>query len=210
MGGELLFVLTRAVLVPPLRTLLAWEVEGAERVPPEGPCLIASNHVSYLDPLAIGNVLDWRGRIPRFLAKEELFRSLALGWFMRSLRQIPVRRGSGEKTPLQAAVEALRRGEVVVVFPEGTISPPPHISLLPFKTGAVRIAREVGLPVLPLGIWGTQAPWSFRKGVRGRVALVFGEAEDVSKGSPAEAAARLAGAVGGLAARARELLGGRA
>jgi 1-acyl-sn-glycerol-3-phosphate acyltransferase len=139
---------------PWLRWGLPWTVEGAAHIPTSGPALIASNHVSYLDPWTLAWVADGRGRHVRFLAKAELFDKLGLGTLLRAAHQIPVRRGRVDAADaLQAAVDALAAGECVAVFPEGTISE--DLEPMAGKSGTARLARRAGVPIVPMGLWGT-------------------------------------------------------
>jgi len=125
---------------PWLRWGLHWKVEGAHHIPQSGPALIASNHVSYLDPLTLAWVADGRGRHVRFLAKAELFDKKGLGTLLHAAHQIPVQRGKVDAADaLQAAVDALGQGECVAVFPEGTISQDlePMAGILTLESGNV-------------------------------------------------------------------------
>ena len=151
---EPLYSLAKGAFYPGLRWGLKWTIEGGDRIPERGPAIVASNHVSYLDPLTLAWLADRRGRRVRFLAKAELFDKFALGGALRSVHQIPVKRGSSDAaSSLVAAVDALRSGECVTVFPEGTIS----LDLEPMvgKSGTARLAQESGIPVTPVGLWGT-------------------------------------------------------
>jgi len=144
----------KGVFYPGLRYGLRWTIEGEERIPREGPAILASNHISYLDPLTLAYVANTRGRHVRFLAKAELFDKRGLGPLLRGAHQIPVQRGTTNAVhALDAAVDALRRGECIAVFPEGTIS----LDLEPMagKSGTARLAREASVPVTPVGLWGT-------------------------------------------------------
>lgn len=144
----------KGVFYPGLRYGLRWTIEGEDRIPRNGPVILASNHVSYLDPLTLAWVADRRGRRVRFLAKAELFDKRGLGPLLRSVRQIPVQRGSADAAhALDAAVDALERGECVAVFPEGTISL--DLEPMPGKSGTARLAKASGVPVTPVGLWGT-------------------------------------------------------
>jgi 1-acyl-sn-glycerol-3-phosphate acyltransferase len=137
-----------------LRWGLKWTIEGGDRIPQTGPAIVASNHISYLDPLTLAWLADRRGRRVRFLAKAELFDKPGLGAALRSVHQIPVKRGAQDAaSSLVAAVDALRTGECVTVFPEGTIS----LDLEPMagKSGTARLAQASGVPVTPVGLWGT-------------------------------------------------------
>lgn len=150
---EPVYALARGALVPPLRHALRWTIEGAHRIPTFGPVLLASNHVSYLDPLLLAYVADRRRRRVRFLAKAELFEKRGLAWGLKRIKQIPVQRNTSDAaSSLEAAVDALRAGECVTVFPEGTIS----LDLEPMagKTGTARLAAAAGVPVTPVGLWG--------------------------------------------------------
>ena len=150
---DLAYGTARAVLLPALHYGMRWTVDGAERIPRHGPVILASNHISYLDPLALAYVADRRKRRVRFLAKAELFDKAGLGGFLRAAHQIPVARGTATAAgALDDAVAALHRGECVAVFPEGTIS----LDLEPMrgKSGTARLARASGVAVTPVGLWG--------------------------------------------------------
>lgn len=154
-----------------------WIMEGAHRVPVHGPAILASNHISYVDPLLMAYLADRRGRKVCFLAKSELFRNPILGSVLRNSGQIPVERGTREAgTSLKHAVEALRQGEIVGIFPEGTTSH--SFNPMPAKTGVARLAQLSGVYVLPVGIWGSHRIWN-RAGDRYHwrlpVSLVVGE-----------------------------------
>ena len=134
-------------------------MEGLEQVPREGAALVACNHISYLDPLADAYFITLAGRRPRFLAKQELFENPFLRTVLRGAGQIPVRRGTGDPAALDAAAAALRSGEAVLVYPEGTVTKNPDFSPMAARTGIARLAFETGLPVVPLAIWGAQYVW---------------------------------------------------
>lgn len=127
---------------------------GREHVPATGGAVVAMNHLSYLDFMLAG-VPFWYGqhRLVRFMAKREVFDHPVAGPLMRGMKHIPVDRGAGAQA-YRAAVDALARGELVGVFPEATISR--SWCLKDFKSGAVRMAQEAGVPVLPLVLWGSQ------------------------------------------------------
>ena len=151
---DALYPVAKGVFYVPLRWGLRWTIEGADRIARQGPVILASNHVSYLDPLTLAWVADRSGRRVRFLAKAELFEKRGLGPLLRAAHQIPVARGTRDAAhALDAAVDALRRGECVAVFPEGTISL--DLEPMPGRSGAARLAREAGVPVTPVGLWGS-------------------------------------------------------
>jgi 1-acyl-sn-glycerol-3-phosphate acyltransferase len=144
----------RAVFLPLLRHGLQWTVDGAGHIPTRGGVILASNHVSYLDPLTLAFVADRRGRRVRFLAKAELFEARGLGALLRAGHQIPVKRGTADASgALGAAVAALASGESVAVFPEGTISQ--DFEPMRGKSGTARLAQQSGAPVVPVGLWGS-------------------------------------------------------
>lgn len=145
----------------PLLTLLTrprWQ--GRERFPATGPVIACGNHLSALDPFAYGHLLQASGIAPRFLAKESLFRVPVLGALLRSARQIPVLRGtSRSRDALDAAREALGRGELLMVFPEGTYTRDPALWPMRARLGAARLALDTGAPLLPIAAWGGRGLW---------------------------------------------------
>ncbi len=130
-----------------------FQTTGTEHVPRSGGVLLAFNHISYVDFIYGGLAANPSGRKVRFMAKRELFDHPALGPFMRSLHHIQVDRSAGE-TSMATALEYLKAGEAVGIFPEATISR--SMELKEFKTGTVRIAAAAGVPVIPVILWGTQ------------------------------------------------------
>ena len=150
---EPVYFVTRNALLLPLQLVIRWTIEGSHLVPTYGPAILASNHTSYLDPLVLEHLAHERHRKARFLAKAELFDKRGVGWVLQKGKQIPVERNTTTAADsLDAAVEALRAGECVCVFPEGTIS----LDLEPMsgKTGTARLAAASGVPVTPVGLWG--------------------------------------------------------
>jgi len=128
---------------------------GGENVPATGGCIVVFNHISHLDPLTAAHFLYDHGRLPRYLAKSGLFKNKALGNFLRSAGQIPVERLSRNAVgAYDAAVAAVRAGECVVVYPEGTLTRDPDLWPMRGKSGAARIALATGCPVIPVGQWG--------------------------------------------------------
>lgn len=130
-----------------------FELTGTEHVPRHGGVLLACNHVSHLDFIYAGLAAHPSRRLVRFMAKQEIFAHPVGGPVMRSMHHIPVDRGDGIES-YRAAVSYLRSGEAVGIFPEATISR--AMELKEFKTGAVRIAAEAGVPLVPVIVWGTQ------------------------------------------------------
>ncbi len=167
--------LARTLLRPPLRRGLEWRVEGLEHIPESGPALLAVNHISLTDPPAVGYLADLRGREARFLATSGLFRYPLLAGLLRRMGQIPVERATSRAAAsLEPAAAALGAGEVVVIFPEGGLS----ADLDPGRgrTGVARLARAAGVPVIPVGIWGTHRLHAKNHGPRWRPGLVVAAA----------------------------------
>jgi 1-acyl-sn-glycerol-3-phosphate acyltransferase len=130
------------------------DVGGAAHVPTTGGAVIASNHVGYLDFVFTGYAArEADKRLVRFLAKREIFDKRIPGALMRGMHHISVDRDAGAAS-YRNAVEALRAGELVGMFPEATISR--SFRLKEFKNGAARMAIEGGVPLVPSVVWGTQ------------------------------------------------------
>lgn len=130
------------------------EVSGLEHLPRRGGGVLICNHRSLFDAVALAAALDRSGRDVMVLAKAELFRAEVVGWLLRRAGVIPVHRGTARAADaLESAVQSLRGGELVAIFPEGTI--PKDGVLLPFKSGAARMALEADVPVIPVALVGT-------------------------------------------------------
>jgi 1-acyl-sn-glycerol-3-phosphate acyltransferase len=205
---EPLYRLVEELLRLPVRNNMRWRVEGVERIPRQGAVLLASNHISYFDPVAIGNLANLAGRRVRFLAKAELFEGRFMSAGLRRMGQIPIERGRGDTGALERATAALEAGECVHVFPEGTISN--DFDPMAGKTGLARLAKAAGVDVVPVGLWGThrvippggQAPKRFRT----PITVVVGEAIPVGADANArEATDRIMAGICGAVAEARRL-----
>lgn len=130
---------------------------GYEHFPAEGGFIVCPNHISHADPLLLAHYVFDSGRAPYFLAKESVFRIPVIGKIIAKADQIPVYRESGQAADaFRAAIQAIRDGKVVVIYPEGTITRDPGIWPMTGKTGAARIALETGCPVIPVAQWGAQ------------------------------------------------------
>ena len=163
-----------------MRGYFRWHLAGLEHIPPDGPVIVASNHLSYLDGLAVAYGVHRAGRRPRFLTKSGLFKVPVIGPALRGLGMIPVDRGTrAAPASLDNAKAALERGEVVVVFPEGTTSTAPDLALGRPKTGTARLALASGMEIVPCATWGGQWVWTKHLGVHPRplqdVWVCFGE-----------------------------------
>lgn len=155
-----------AVLRPPMLLLTRRDWRGVEHLPREGGVVIVANHISYADPLVMAHFVWDNGRMPRFLAKSGLFDIPFIGRVLRGSGQIPVFRGSREAgAAFRAAVDAVNRGQCVIVYPEGTVTRDPDLWPMAGKSGAARLALSTGAPVVPVAQWGAQeilAPYAKR------------------------------------------------
>jgi 1-acyl-sn-glycerol-3-phosphate acyltransferase len=164
---------------------------GLEHVPTNGPVVVAGNHVSVADPLVLACAVHRAGRLPRFLAASGLFDAPVLGRLMAATGHVRVRRGHPRASlALRAALDALRAGECVAIYPEGCITLDPAYKPSAARTGLVRLALASGAPVIPVAQWGTQDLIGrrgrlFPSGARPHVNVSFGPA--VALPQPAEA-----------------------
>lgn len=145
------------VLKPPVLAMSRRDWRHAERLPSTGGVVIVTNHMSHFDPLVMAHFLWDNGRPPRVLAKSSVFEWPVAGRVIKGAGQIPVHRETATAgSALRDAVAAVRAGECVVIYPEGTITRDPTLWPMRGKTGAARIALSTGCPVLPLAMWGAQ------------------------------------------------------
>lgn len=183
------------LLRPFLTAVTRRDWRGEEHLP-AGGFVACSNHISHIDPLTLAHFLVDNGVPPRYLAKESVFRIPLAGRIVTNAGQIPVRRGSVDAAhSLELAVEAVRAGECVAVYTDGTLTRDPQLWPMTGKTGAARIALTTGVPVLPIAQWGPQellAPYGKRLHVfrRPLVHVWAGEPVDLSpwQGEPLDAA----------------------
>jgi 1-acyl-sn-glycerol-3-phosphate acyltransferase len=153
----LAFATCVSVLRPPLMVLTNRDWHGASYIPSDEGCVVVSNHISHFDPLAFAHFVYDAGRLPRFLAKAAVLELPVVGRLIRATGQIPVYRLTIDANKaFRAAVEAIERGECVVVYPEGTITRDPGMWPMTGKTGAARIALATRCPVIPTAQWGAQ------------------------------------------------------
>jgi 1-acyl-sn-glycerol-3-phosphate acyltransferase len=137
------------------------QVKGKKDVPPKGALLVVANHLNFNDPPLLGAML---GRQVVFMAKEELFRSRPLAWFLNSLGAFPVHRGRLDRKAIRQSGKVLAEGKALVMFPEATRSPKAQLQRA-FPGSALIVSRQA-VPVLPVGIYGTErlkGPWLFRR-----------------------------------------------
>jgi len=168
MSWSWFYYISRA-LVGAFFRLARCEVEGIENIPPEGPVLVVSNHLSLADPPLLGVKL---GRKVRFMAKKELFRFRWLGYFIRGLGAFPVHRGRLDRRALRQSLEVIGNGEVLVVFPEGMRSRSGQLRRA--FSGVALIALKSKAPVVPVGISGTEDIKEFWRLRRPQIKVTIG------------------------------------
>lgn len=145
------YTFARVILLPTVFRLTGgFRVTGREHIPRSGPALIAANHISYLDPPAVGTALPRR---TYYFAKQELFRIPLFGPLIRSCYAFPVDREGDDKQAFRYAIALLQAGELLTVFPEGARSP--DGTLQPLARGAALIAARAGAPIIPCAVSGT-------------------------------------------------------
>ncbi len=144
----------KAILKPILLGLYSIQPEGRENIPKKGPAIIAANHLSFLDSFFIPLVVQRRK--VTYLAKADYFKSWKTAWFFNMVGQIPTEREGGAKSEqaLNAALEVLKEGKLLGIYPEGTRSP--DARLYRGRTGVARLALQAGVPVIPTGLIGTR------------------------------------------------------
>jgi 1-acyl-sn-glycerol-3-phosphate acyltransferase len=171
------------VLYYPVSALFRLRYRNIEALPPQGPMIIVTNHVSHIDPFLVSKFVLDAARTPRFLAKESIFDVPVVGWGMRIMGHIPVKRGSMDaRQSLAAAVAALENGGVIVLHPEGTVTRDPDGWPMAGKTGAARLATLVpDVRVVPLAQWGVQEQFDLYKK---KIKLIPRPRHTISVGTP--------------------------
>ena len=181
-----------AVVIPFLLLVGRYRFVNPERIPQSGAFILTPNHVTNFDPLVTAYTLWKHGRVPRFLAKAGLFRVPVLGAILRGTGQIPVERAGSAAAnaagadPLNAASRLVDDGLAVIVYPEGTLTRDPDMWPMRGKFGAVRLALEHGIPIVPCAHWGAQQVlprYSKRISLfpRKNIVIAIGEPLDLSR-----------------------------
>ena len=164
-----------------LKIFCRLEVYGRDNIPKTGGFILASNHVSFLDPLAVGVSID---RKVSFVARHDLFSVPLLGWWMSGVGAFPVKRDSTGLSALREAICRLRRGEGLVLFPEGKRSPDGSPGEPESGVGFIAVKSEV--PVIPVLIKGTDR--AFPKGAKfikpHKISVYFGSQILIERGMP--------------------------
>ncbi len=138
-----------------------FRISGTDNIPTEGPAIIVGNHRSYFDAAALAIAIARTDRTVRFLGKKEVFDAPVVGQIASAMGGIRVDRGTGNDGPLEAAAEALANGDLVAMMPQGTIPRGKafYDPLLKGRWGAARLAAMSKVPVIPVGMWGTEKVW---------------------------------------------------
>jgi 1-acyl-sn-glycerol-3-phosphate acyltransferase len=149
--------ISKIILVPLINALMKNDWRGQENFPRDGGMILATNHLSYADVLAVSLYSYKAGRYPVFLAKSTLFGLPVLGTIIRKLGQLPVYRGATDAgLVLKDAEQGIRNGAGVIFYPESTVTRDPDQWPMVAKTGVARLALATGAPVIPVAHWGAQ------------------------------------------------------
>jgi 1-acyl-sn-glycerol-3-phosphate acyltransferase len=160
-----------------------------KHLPKKTGYVLVGNHCTNLDGVGMAYFgFWWLKRMPHFLAKEAIFRVPVLGWILLHLGQVPIFRDGKNRNdePLRAAIEYLRAGQVLIMYPEGTLTREPDMWPMRGKPGAVRMALEAGVPVYPFGQWGTQEVLGrysnkFKPSPKKRMRIIVGDAVNLDQ-----------------------------
>lgn len=183
--GRLSYGMVAAIVVvyPVSALMFRLRYRHGDRLPATGPVLLVANHVSILDPLACARMVFDNGRLPHFLAKQSVFRGFA-GTLLRSAGQIPVARFSADAHEALAAAQAdLDAGNVVVIYPEGSVTRDPDWWPMQARTGVARLALTTDAVVLPVAQWGPQEVHDYH---RRRLRLRFRAPAEYLVGEPVD------------------------
>jgi 1-acyl-sn-glycerol-3-phosphate acyltransferase len=182
-----MFRVLAGMLLPFMYAVGKYRIHNPEKLPTTGAFVLSPNHFSEIDPVVVG-VAMWRlGRMPRYLAKASLFKYPLLGALLRATDQVPVQRSGAARgsDPLVAAREIVSKGLAVVIYPEGTLTRDPDLWPMRGKGGAVRMAIENQIPLIPAAHWGTQKLMPrYAKTIslfpRKTIDIIFGDPVDLS------------------------------
>ena len=150
-GSRLFYSFVRNLVTFILRTYCRMRIEGREKIPTAGPYVLAPVHRSYIDtPIASACT---RRRL-RFMGKDSLWKNRTVGWILSALGAFPVTRGSADRQAVTRGIQVLQSGEPLVLFPEGERKAGPIVE--PLMDGAAYIACKAGVPIVPVGIGGSE------------------------------------------------------
>ena len=174
-------------VIPIFEIFTKFVIVDGDKMPKTGAFVLSPNHFTEIDPVVVGRVVWKLGRAPRFLAKASLFRIPFVGWVLRRAGQIPVERSGTDRTsdPLSAGRKVAEEGLALIVYPEGSLTRDPDLWPMRGKFGAVRIALEADIPLIPVAHWGDQEIMprygrGFHPFPRHTVTVKFGDPVDLS------------------------------
>lgn len=151
LGSRSFYQVIRALVVSICRTYCRMTVTGQENIPTTGSFILAPVHRSYIDtPIASGCT---RRRM-RFMGKDTMWKHQPLNWMLSTLGAFPVTRGSADREAIVRAIQVLKSGEPLVLFPEGERKSGPTVQ--PLMDGAAYVACKAGVPIIPVGIGGSE------------------------------------------------------
>src|SRR5579859_5795609 len=180
-ANPIVYAIVRLLFQPVFHTYFRYQRIGREHIPKRGPVIIAANHRSFLDPFVIATMAR---RPMYYVAKKELFANRVVAWFLAALGAFPVDRGAGDAEMIETAKNILERGDILLMFPEGTRTRPGSLGRP--RRGVGRLALETGAPVVPVAVIGTEAVrrgWRIRPHkvrIRAGRALRFPQVPDAS------------------------------
>jgi 1-acyl-sn-glycerol-3-phosphate acyltransferase len=175
-----------ATASPFLRISSKRDWHAQDLIPQQGGFILAANHVSKVDPMALGLYVLESGRVPKYLAKSSLFENPLTRRIFIGANQIPVYRGTADASKaLSAAVEAVNAGECLLIYPEGTATRDPDHWPMKARTGVARLALMTGAPVVPVAQWGPQRLWPYKSKLprmfpRKQISIITGPPVDLS------------------------------
>jgi 1-acyl-sn-glycerol-3-phosphate acyltransferase len=178
-----------AAIIPAVTAMAKLHIRGHEHIPATGAFVLSPNHYSEIDPIVMAVAIWKAGRVPRFMAKASLFKIPVLGRILTAAGQIPVERSGRAAVggaPMEAARTLVRDELGVIIYPEGSLTRDPDLWPMRGKTGAVRMALEAGVPLIPAAHWGTQHLMPrYGKGIhpfpRKHIQILFGPPLDLSE-----------------------------
>jgi len=157
LGTNTAYKFCASILIPVINAISVRDWRGRNNIPANGPAIVASNHLSYSDVFFLAHFLYKNGRAPRFIGKASLFKVPIFGRIIKAAEQIPVDRESKDATrALDFAVDALKSGHMIGIYPEGTLTRDDNLWPMVAKTGIARLAILTKNPVIPVAAWGPE------------------------------------------------------
>ncbi len=198
----MIYYISRTAVFLFLKIFFSLKIKGLDNIPKRGKFIIASNHASYLDPLAAGSACK---RNIYYMAKEELFRNKFFAWYLNKINVFPVRRYVNDPRALREAIRKLKKGQGLMVFPEGTRTKDGQLQ--EGKIGISVLSYLANAPVVPCYVKGSFDIWPKDASLRykGKISVLYGEPiqplfinEDTKKSDYAEFAAKVMSSIKSL------------